>query len=201
MTKPMSSRRKFLQSGGSILGASWIAINIPLILSASQKAEENRQAGAAFKNITAREALEFSALVDQIIPADEAPGATEVGVVYFIDAAVGGFMSGALPMLRQGLEDIRSKVTSTHPQVGDLSELSFDQQREVFSSIEGTPFFETLLFLTMCGMFGLPEYGGNRDHDGWKFLGFNHQHAWQPPFGHYDAAVHGAASGIESENE
>jgi gluconate 2-dehydrogenase gamma chain len=201
MTKPSSSRRKFLQSSSSVLGASWIAINMPLILSASQKAGKNQEAGAAFENISEREALELSALVDQIIPADETPGATEVGVVYFIDAAIGGFMSDATAMLRQGLEDVRLKVTSAHPQVDYLSELSFEQQKEILASIEETAFFSTLHFLTMCGMFSLPEYGGNREHAGWKLLGFNHQHAWQPPFGYYDSAAHGASSGMENDNE
>jgi hypothetical protein len=36
-------------------------------------------------------------------------------------------------------------------------------------------------------MFAMPSYGGNRNHAGWKMLGFEHQMAWLPPFGHYDA--------------
>ena len=35
-------------------------------------------------------------------------------------------------------------------------------------------------------MFSLPEYGGNRDGVGWKLLGFEDQHVFQPPFGYYD---------------
>jgi gluconate 2-dehydrogenase gamma chain len=186
MTKPLSSRRKFLKSGSSVLGVSWVAINMPLILSAGQKAQENFKAGADFKNLSPREALEFSAIVDQIIPADDAPGATEMGVVYFIDTAVGGFMSSALPMLRQGLEELQLRVNSAYAQTGYFSGLSSKQQQEILSSIEDTVFFETLHFLTLCGMFCRPEYGGNRQHAGWNLLGFNHQHAWQPPFGHYD---------------
>ena len=41
--------------------------------------------------------------------------------------------------------------------------------------------------LTLCGMFALPSWGGNRDEAGWKLLGFEDRHAWQPPFGFYDA--------------
>jgi hypothetical protein len=44
MTKITRSRRKFLKSNGSVPGASWVAINMPLILSANQTALENRQA-------------------------------------------------------------------------------------------------------------------------------------------------------------
>jgi hypothetical protein len=36
-------------------------------------------------------------------------------------------------------------------------------------------------------MFSSPEYGGNRDKVGFELLGFTDQHAWQPPFGFYDA--------------
>ncbi len=44
---------------------------------------------------------------------------------------------------------------------------------------------------SLAGMFAMPSYGGNRDHVGWSLLGFPHQHAWQPPFGHYDAQESG----------
>jgi gluconate 2-dehydrogenase gamma chain len=46
-------------------------------------------------------------------------------------------------------------------------------------------------YLTVAGMFALPSYGGNRDHIGWKLLGFTHQHVWAPPFGFYDAGLVG----------
>jgi hypothetical protein len=40
--------------------------------------------------------------------------------------------------------------------------------------------------LTLFGMFSTPSYGGNRDGAGWKLLGFEDMHAFQPPFGYYD---------------
>ena len=201
MTRVTNSRRKFLKSSGSVLGASWVAINMPLILSASQTASENKLEGVGFKNISPQEAIELSAIVDQIIPEDESPGATEAGVVYFIDAALEGFMSASAPVFRQGLEELQHKVKSTYPNTSHFSELSSDEQIDVLRSIEDTPFFEMLHVQTMCGMFCLPEYGGNRNHAGWDLIGFNHQHAWQPPFGHYDAAVHHQTSGGKTDNE
>jgi hypothetical protein len=36
-------------------------------------------------------------------------------------------------------------------------------------------------------MFSNPSYGGNRDEVGWKLIGFEAPHPWQPPFGYYDA--------------
>jgi len=191
MTTPKKSRRSFIKSGGTIFGASWLAINMPLIVSAGQTAEENQQAGAVYENLSAEEAVELGAWVNQIIPADETPGAVEIGVLYFIDAALGGFMSDSAPELRQGLEEFQQKIQSSFPEVNRLSELSFEQQTDMLKSVEDGPLFEMLHFMTLCGMFCLPSYGGNRNNAGWELVGFDHRHAWQPPFGYYDAAVHG----------
>jgi len=138
--------------------------------------------------------------VNQIIPPDETPGAQEIGVVYYIDAALGGFMKEAAPMLRQGLEVFQQTVKSSYPPHTRLSELSFEQQTEALKSAEDTPLFGMLHFMTLCGMFSLPSYGGNRGSAGWKLIGFDHRHAWQPPFGYYDAAVHGEAVAGRSEH-
>ncbi len=195
------SRRNFLKSSGSVFGASWVALNLPLILSASQAAAQSKEAGAAFKNISIEESLELSALVDQIIPADETPGATEIGVVYFIDVALGGFMSSSAPVLRQGLEDLQQMTRSEHPGITHFSELSLEQQTVMLKSIEDTPLFGTLYRMTMFGMFCLPSYSGNRDNAGWELVGFDHRHAWLPPFGYYDAAVHSDISFEGDDNE
>ncbi|MFT5048613.1 MAG: hypothetical protein ACI8UP_005617, partial [Porticoccaceae bacterium] len=32
-----------------------------------------------------------------------------------------------------------------------------------------------------------PEYGGNRDNIGYQLIGFEDRHAWQAPYGFYDA--------------
>jgi gluconate 2-dehydrogenase gamma chain len=194
MTIPAKSRRKFLKSGGTVFGVSWLAINMPQILAASEVAGENQQAGAVYENLTAEEAVELGAWVNQIIPLDDTPGATEMGVVYFIDAVLGGFMSDAAPMLRQGLDEFQQKTKSSYPQFNRFSELPFEQQTEMLKSVEDTPLFGMLHFMTLCGMFCLPSYGGNRENGGWNLIGFDHRHAWLPPFGFYDAAIHGEAS-------
>ena len=92
---------------------------------------------------------------------------------------------------KQGtFEELQQKATSVRGRNHRFSDLSFAQQTVVLKEAENTEFFGTLHFLTMMGMFCLPKYGGNRDHAGWDLIGFSHQHAWQPPFGYYDAAVH-----------
>jgi gluconate 2-dehydrogenase gamma chain len=63
------------------------------------------------------------------------------------------------------------------------------EQDAVLHEIEQTPFFQAVRFNTIVGMFALPTYGGNHDYAGWHMLGFEHQPAFQPPFGFYDAEV------------
>ena len=40
--------------------------------------------------------------------------------------------------------------------------------------------------LTVLGLIALPKYGGNFDNRGWKLLGVEDNHVWEPPFGFYD---------------
>jgi gluconate 2-dehydrogenase gamma chain len=41
------------------------------------------------------------------------------------------------------------------------------------------------------GFFGDPSYGGNRDQAGWKLIGFEDKHQYEPPFGYYDGPERG----------
>jgi hypothetical protein len=52
--------------------------------------------------------------------------------------------------------------------------------------VETTAFFATVRRLTLLGLVAMPKYGGNHDKAGWKLLGFEDRHVWQPPFGYYD---------------
>jgi gluconate 2-dehydrogenase gamma chain len=201
MTSEKKTRREFLASSGSVMGTSFLALNMPLILSACDQAQNNFKADAEYENITLEQAVELGAIADQIIPEDESPGATQTGVVYFMDAAFGGFMAGVLPRLKQGLDDIQQKVSSADARVERFSDLSFDQQTTLLRAEEDTSFFELIRFLTICGMFCLPQYGGNRDQEGWKLLGFDHRHSWQAPFGYYDTLVHNGADKNGGEHD
>jgi len=187
MNPPKSSRRKFLSESGKIAGAGWLAMNAPLLLAHGHAAETQMAAHEGWINMTPEQAAAFAAVVDQIIPQDDTPGASEAGVVYFIDNVLGGFMAEASAMLMQGLADLDVAAVASVPGSAGFAGLEFDQQTELLGAIETTPFFETMIFLTHCGMFAMPSWGGNRDRIGWALLGFDNQHAWQPPFGYYDA--------------
>ncbi len=36
------------------------------------------------------------------------------------------------------------------------------------------------------GFLANPSWGGNREGAGWKAIGFEDRHVFQPPFGYYD---------------
>ncbi len=165
------SRRTFLQ------GSSALAI-FALAEAASAARDEN----AAFEILTPYEARELDAIAARILPTTDSPGAREAGVIYFMDKALGSFMSDELGSIRSGLAEFESGISGT------FSELSEAGQDKYLRTRERTHFFNRVRFMTIAGFFGMSSYGGNRSQIGWKLIGFDgHRGAWQPPFGYYDA--------------
>ena len=180
------SRRAFLRQTGIAARNSLIVLSLPAIMSSSAAASEAMLENSAFKILGSEEAREFAAIAARIIPTDETPGATEAGVIYFIDNVLGTSRPEALEPMRAGLASLQASVQSTYGSAS-FSALTPEQQDALLVSIEETEFFGTMRYMTIAGMFSLPEYGGNRDYAGWKLIGFEHQHVWSPPFGFYDA--------------
>jgi hypothetical protein len=190
MRSKNQSRRDFIKSSGRLFSGTWLTINLPLVAAAAQTACSRRDSrDEGWVNLTAAEAEGLGAVADQIIPPDDSPGAVEAGVVHFIDAAVTGFMAGSLPVLREGLASLDRQAG------GRFAALSFEQQTEILRANEESAFFQAMQMLTSTGMLAMPAYGGNRDYAGWQLIGFDHRHAWQPPFGHYDAQADEAGEG------
>jgi gluconate 2-dehydrogenase gamma chain len=82
---------------------------------------------------------------------------------------------------------VQRKRQEMFPASASISTLPGDQQIQLIHAIEATDFFELLRTHTMYGFLGNPSYGANRDHIGWKLIGFDDRMAYQPPFGYYDA--------------
>ena len=187
MKNNKNSRRAFLAQAGGVAGSGWLAVNAPLLLAAGQAAQEQRAAARDWMNMTPRQARCFAAVVDQIIPPDDLPGASEAGVVYFIDQALGGFAAGQGELLKEGLAELDRLAGAASAESDGFADLAFARQTAILQGIDTTPFFNQMIFLTHCGMFAMPSWGGNRDLAGWNLIGFDSRHAWQPPFGYYDA--------------
>src|SRR6516162_2756149 len=183
-----SSRRQFLLSSVSGLSSVLLALRLPAILAAqehAQRAAESDQP-AQFEFFSPEEAVEIDAVAAQIIPSDDAPGARQAHVVYFIDRALGTFDRDKQPAYRQGLKDLRNRTQEIVPSANRFSSLTPAQQIQVLTAIEKTEFFELVRVHTIIGFLAKPEYGGNRDQVGWKLIGFEDQMTFDPPFGYYD---------------
>jgi len=188
-----TSRRSFM--AGSVAGvfSAWIA-DWHGVAAAAAYAQQAAQHSALpgrpvkFGVLTVEQAAELDAIVSQIIPTDETPGAHEAGVVYFIDRSLATFASPSRPIYTQGFGELQAKAQAMFPSSGKFSALSSAQQIQLLSAIETTPFFKTVRDHTVIGMFASPQHGGNYQKAGWTLIGFEDTLSFKPPFGYYDAA-------------
>jgi hypothetical protein len=188
------TRRLFLQGSGTLAGGALIRAGLPTFIAVSQAACSAREEAAAFENLSNAEAREIIAVAARILPTTDTPGATEAGAIYFIDKALGSFPADFAGPVRSMLGEFQDGVPKAYSGAQAFSDLSESDQDEYLKSVESTPFFENVRFLTLAGVFGMSMHGGNRDNTGWKLVGMDGPpHAWAPPYGHYDAEYAAAA--------
>lgn len=185
MTNKAFSRRAFLRTATESARNSLVLLSAPAALLAGQQAHAAMIAGAQFTTLEPDEAVEFAAIAARIIPTDESPGATEAGVIYFIDRVLSDERAELLSELRTGLVELQELAKANYGGTS-FSERPVAQQDALLRSIEDSSFFDAIRYLTIAGMFASPALGGNRDQVGWKLLGFEDRHAWMPPYGYYD---------------
>ena len=172
------SRRDVLV-GGAVYGSSlWLLLNLPRPLAARAAAESSRPLV-----LTERSWKTVEAITARIIPTDHEPGAVEAGCTNFIDKALAHEDAALKPVYKAGLAgvDAVSRRRFAKPFVA----LPAEQQDEVLLALEsgkadGWPkdavpsakFFEAVRAHTIIGFVADPKYGGNRDHAGWKVVGY-----------------------------
>jgi gluconate 2-dehydrogenase gamma chain len=122
---------------------------------------------------TDEEAKLIEALTNQIIPSDDAPGAVETGVVYYIDKQLAGPLQRFQPVYRKSIPLFRSACLQQTGQ--EFIALSFTEQTAWLRQIDRGPsslasFFALVIDHTMQGFYGSPQYGGNRAAASWKML-------------------------------
>jgi gluconate 2-dehydrogenase subunit 3-like protein len=197
-----SSRRQFLLQSATGVSAVWLSANWPSLLAAASHAHEQAKSAVhKLEFFTPEEAIEVEAISARIIPTDETPGARESGVLYFIDRALLTFAKDQQKTYRSGLPALQAQTRKMFPSVKSFSAASPEQQDEVLGSIVGNAaggnyifgtgtdsagFFETIRAHTICGFLVDPDTRGNPNGVGWKLISRDREHAFQPPFGHYD---------------
>jgi gluconate 2-dehydrogenase gamma chain len=194
MSKHDESRRAFLV--GAAVGAGAVA-GAGLVPDALAQTHEQHKSAADAPTTTAQahahggghgaflnddDAATVTAFAERIMPgAPGKPGATDAGVLNYIDLALAGAYADQQDFYRRGLAalDAHCRTTAGKPFV----QLGAAQQDDVITALEGgkasgfawptaQAFFNTLRTHTMEGMFADPVYGGNKDFAGWLLVGF-----------------------------
>jgi gluconate 2-dehydrogenase alpha chain len=132
------------------------------------------------------EARALTALFERMFPADESgAGATEIGVVAYVDRALAGADRDRAEEYRLGLAALDRTAVGRYRR--PFAACAIEQQDALITALaagdltelvtpRGSTFFELLRAHLQEGLFADPSYGGNRDKLGWAVLG--HPGVW-----------------------
>lgn len=141
-----------------------------------------RTAPRPFRFFSETEAKLLIAMCEQIIPRDDTPGATDAGVIYYIDRQLFGVLARHQQSYRLGLESFHKTCLQVYKTAFEA--LDFKQQTAALQLIEAgkaskelwgdrsqQAFFNLVLEHTRQGFYGSPRHGGNRDYASYRMLG------------------------------
>jgi gluconate 2-dehydrogenase gamma chain len=176
-------RREFLTIPASTLGGVLIYAlsGEPIRLQA-----QDGSIRVPLRFFTAAEARTVTAACERIIPSDDSgPGATEAGVVIYIDRQLAGpygrdkYRYTSAPWIEsvpehgyQGKASPREIYQEGIAQLGDFAALSPAERDAKLQSVEKSVFFQMLRTHTIEGMFCDPLHGGNAGMIGWQLIGY-----------------------------
>ena len=145
----------------------------------------SREKSSPYRFFSVAEADLLSAICEQIIPGDDAPGATDAGVIHFIDHQLGGRLKRHQSTYRRGLESFRQTCLAEFK--APFTDLSPDQklavlrrleagktQKDSWSDPSAPQFFRLVVSHTMQGFYGPPRHGGNRGYASYRMLGLDY---------------------------
>jgi gluconate 2-dehydrogenase gamma chain len=189
MSSRQRSRRQFLIESVAGLGGAWVAANYAGIVEAQAFVQQAASSGQpiALAFLTEAQAAEVDAMAAQIIPSDATPGAREAHVINFIDRALVTFEKNQQQVYVKGLQDLDAQTKTLFPGAARFSALTAEQQIQVLTAMEKTPFFNLVRTHTVTGFFASPIHGGNYNKVGWKLVNYDDSLNHKPPFGYYDA--------------
>jgi gluconate 2-dehydrogenase gamma chain len=202
MTKHDEGRRAFLV--GTAIGAG-AAASVALVPDALAKEHRHHDAAAnapaadqmadhvadnAMAGMGGRHGAFFNdddsrtiaAFTERLMPgAPGKPGATDAGVLNYIDLALAGPYADDQYFYRCGVAQLDAHCTQTYGK--PFRSLTAVQQDETIAALEqgkapafvwptAQAFFNAVHKHTMEGLFADPIYGGNKDFAGWRLVGF-----------------------------
>jgi hypothetical protein len=169
---------------GSAAAGVWLTASRRDTLAAGLHAAQ----ASRFETLTPADAMEIEAAAAQIIPTDATPGAREARVVYFIDKAISTWAKDQKGPIESAAKELRARAAKAQPGAKSFAALSSAKQIAVLTAMEKekSPAFNVIRFGTIAGMLANPEWGGNFQKIGWRWIGFDDRFSWAAPFGWYD---------------
>jgi len=196
-------RREFIELSSNSIGGLLIysLAGVPIVANAQQG-----KVKVPLRFFTEPEAKVVVAACERIFPANESgPGATQAGVVVYIDRQLAGpygtdkyrytrppFVESAPGHGYQGKENPQEIYWAGIRRLGiDFVKLNGAKQDERLSAIEQTYFFQLLRQHTIEGMFCDPMHGGNAGLIGWRMLGYpGPQMSFRAQIGKYNGVAY-----------
>jgi gluconate 2-dehydrogenase gamma chain len=195
MSKHDQGRRAFLVGTAVGAGAAASAALVPQALAKSRQ-QHHAATDAPVMDHVANHAMSgghgaffndddsrtITAFTERLMPgAPGKPGATDAGVLNYIDLALSGAYEDQQDFYRRGVAQLDAHSTKTYGK--PFRSLTAAQQDETITALEqgkapafawptAQAFFNTVRTHTMEGMFADPVYGGNKDFAGWRLVGF-----------------------------
>ena len=136
---------------------------------------------SAYRFFTPEEALCIIAFCEQIIPKDESPGATDAGVIYYIDRQLSEVFDYYQETYRVGIKNLQAYCSKKYGKT--FENVVFDEQTKLLKTLEsnrlketewkqGKPsdFFNLIRSHTMQGFYGSPIHGGNKNYMSFEML-------------------------------
>jgi gluconate 2-dehydrogenase gamma chain len=159
-----------------------------LMVSKQQKSPKDNQ---PLKVLTRNETRLLEAVADRIFPATNTPGAVEAGAVNYIHQALVGDYASLVSLYRKGLRAVerhgRRRFGARFSALKDVEKdailLDFEAG-DVSDFKRAAAFFEIVRCHVLEGVFGEPDYGGNKNLIGWRLVEFPGQQ-----FGYPDAYI------------
>lgn len=168
-TSTSLGRREFLKTG--LLGFAGVTL-LPSCL----------KNYTPFRFFTIQEAALMSAICEQIIPADKnGPGATQAGVIYYIDKQLDEVFHGDQQSYRKGLAALGESCQNLTGKA--FTDLDPEEQLNILKKMEAEEFvedywkqkssaqlFSTMVKHSMQGFYGPPRHGGNKNYISYKLM-------------------------------
>lgn len=121
------------------------------------------------------------ALCEQIIPKDSSPGATDAGVIFYIDRQLSGVFQYDQETYRSGIRNLQDYCRSKQNKTFEL--LATEEKTKILKLMESNKisetewpgekpsgFFNLVLSHTMQGFYGSPIHGGNKNNMSFEML-------------------------------